>query len=200
VVVAACQGGEVIAVNAMHNPVDIARGVFSQHVELRIEAHTSLGANEKVEADVVQASWCEGCNEGPDILVVSYNPVSNSGTLWKLDEFDLSVKWSADLGGLAKSHPYISNEKGERRPDRYRTFRFPNFYAVGTYNGDVVAVDDDGKELWRTNVGFKIHATPVRCGDYLIVCSVDHDQGVVALDMATGSVEVSSPPPPLPPP
>jgi outer membrane protein assembly factor BamB len=82
------------------------------------------------------------------------------------------VNWDVDLGGTIRSSATVFD---------------PGIVVVGTDSGEVIALEAfTGNELWRTETGGSIWASPAYANGLIVVGS--NDQSLYALDAVTGEV------------
>jgi outer membrane protein assembly factor BamB len=82
------------------------------------------------------------------------------------------LRWADDFGTRIQAGPVVSN----------------GHVFIATFGGDVAAVDAmDGHQIWKTNVGGFVRATPSIDGSVLIVAVYD-PSSIIALDADTGAV------------
>jgi outer membrane protein assembly factor BamB len=136
---------------------------------------------------------------GPRIFLTAYSGYNVPGRpggdmkrlklhLVCLDRRDGTIRWSQDVAPklpeqerIREGHGYASSTPAA---DRQRVYAF--FGKAG-----VLAFDQDGRRLWRADVGSKLSdwgsaASPVLFGDLVIVNASVESEALVALDRKTG--------------
>ncbi|MGI9246818.1 MAG: outer membrane protein assembly factor BamB [Steroidobacteraceae bacterium] len=98
---------------------------------------------------------------------------ARDGTVEAIDPATGKSKWSLDLKANLAAGPGVGG----------------NLVAVGSSDGEVIALDRTGKRLWKARINGEVLAAPLVTGDRVVVRTVDGR--LRSLDAATGKEQWS---------